>query len=275
MRQRSPQGGGGAGGKRRFDGRTVELFVGSASKPPTEELAKRFEERTGAQVILHFGGSGQMLTALELSRRGDIYFPGSSDFMDLAKRRGVVAPETEKRVVYLVPAMNVVRGNPKGIRTLDDLGREGIRVGIARPDGVCVGLYGVEVLERAGLASRVKPNIVTHAESCEKTAQVIALGSVDAVLGWSVFEHWDPEHVETVFLRPEQVTRIGYIPIGITTFAASRELAESFVEFATSEEGQGFYKKWKYFTSEDEARRHAKKDTPVGGEWELPEHWKR
>jgi molybdate transport system substrate-binding protein len=43
-----------------------------------------FEQRTGAKVILHFGGSGQMLAQLKLAQRGDLYFPGSSDYMELA-----------------------------------------------------------------------------------------------------------------------------------------------------------------------------------------------
>jgi molybdate transport system substrate-binding protein len=99
--------------------------------------------------------------------------------VEIAKREKLVLSEAEKIVAYFVPAINVPAGN---------LARPGLRVGIARPDSVCVGLYGVEVLERAGLADRVRPNVVTHAESCEKTAQLVALGTVDAVLGWELGE---------------------------------------------------------------------------------------
>ncbi len=256
-----------------FAGRSIEVFVGSASKPATEEAAKLFEERTGAQVVLHFGGSGQMLSQIRLTHRGDLYFPGSSDYMELACREGLAVAETEERIVYLIPAINVPKGNPQGIKTLADLSRPGVRVGIARPDAVCVGLYAVEVLDKAGLAEQVRPQIVTQAESCEKTAQLVALGSVDAVIGWRVFQYWDPEKIETILLPPEQISRIGYIPIAMTPFANDKELAQQFIEFLRSDSGQAVFRKWHYLTSEAEARAFATPETPVGGYWPLPEGW--
>lgn len=261
-------------GTGRFAGRRIEVFVGSASQPPTEEAAKRFEELTGARLDLHFGGSGAMLSQIKLAGRGDIYFPGSSDYLELAKREGLLDPPTEVRVAYLLPAINTPKGNPRGIRSLADLGSPGVRVGIARPDTVCVGLYAVEVLERAGLSDRIRPNIVTHAESCAKTAQIVATGQVDAVIGWRVFAHWDPERIETILLAPDEVPRIGYLPAAICRFSRDRELARAFLEFLISAEGQAIFRNWRYLTTEGEAHALARPDTPVGGEWPLPESWR-
>ncbi|HRP64282.1 MAG TPA: substrate-binding domain-containing protein, partial [Phycisphaerales bacterium] len=145
---------------REFEGRRLILFVGSASQPPTELAAATFEQQTGAKLEVHFGGSGEMLSRMKLIERGDIYFPGSSDYLELAKREGLIDPQTETIVAYLVPAINVPKGNPANIQRLEDLARPGVRVAIARPDTVCVGLYAVELLEKTGLAERVRPNIV-------------------------------------------------------------------------------------------------------------------
>lgn len=251
----------------------LEVFVGSATKPAIEDAASAFEKESGIKLLLHFGGSGKMLSEMKLARRGDLYLPGSSDYMDLAKREGLVLPDTEKRVAYVVPAINVPAGNPKNIRSLEDLARPGLRIGIARPDSVCVGLYAVEVLERAGLAARVRPNVVTHAESCEKTAQLVALSTVDAVLGWEVFHFWEPDKIETIFLKPEQVARIGYIPVGVSVFSTQRPKAQRFIDFLAGPEGQAMFKKWHYLTSVEEARKLTRPDAPVGGEWALPEGW--
>jgi molybdate transport system substrate-binding protein len=253
--------------------RTLELFVGSATKPVLEEAAQAFEKQASVKVLLHVGGSGKVLGELALSRRGDLFLPGSSDYMELAKAQGLVVAESERRVAFLVPAINVPAGNPKKIASLQDLARPGLRVGIARPDAVCVGLYAVEVLERAGLASAVKQNIVTHAESCEKTAQLVALGSVDAVLGWDVFHHWQPDKIDTVLLAPNQVARIGYIPVAVTTFAADRALARQFVDFLAGDAGLAIFSRWHYLTSVDEARALTRADAPVGGVWSLPAGW--
>jgi molybdate transport system substrate-binding protein len=254
-------------------GGTLELFVGSATKPATEEAVQLFEEKYGVSVDLHFGGSGAVLSQMKLTERGDLYFPGSSDFMEEAKRQGLVLPETEQRVVYLVPAINVQKGNPKNIRSLEDLARPGLKVAIADPETVCVGLYAVEVLEKTGLAEAVRPNIVTHTESCAKTARVIALRNVDAVIGWRVFQYWAPEEIETVYLEPEQVPRIGYVPIAVSTFSKQSELAQRFIDFITSDEARDVYRRWNYLTMVEEARQFAP-EAEVGGEWELPEGWR-
>jgi molybdate transport system substrate-binding protein len=259
--------------KGKFAGKTIEVFVGTASKPPTELAAQQFKEKTGANVELHFGGSGKILSEMKLAERGDLYFPGSSDYMEKAKTMGLVDEATEKRVVYLIPAINVPKDSTKNITSLADLAQPGLRLAIARPDSVCVGLYGVEVLEKAGLADKVRPNIVSYAESCEKTATLISLGTVDAVLGWDVFEHWDPEHIRSVRLAKEQIPRIGYIPIAIAKFAKQREVAQAFIDFLISEEGKLIYKKWSYLTSEAEARQFTLPTTPVGGQWSLPATW--
>ena len=252
---------------------SLELFVGSASKPATEEAALAFEQKTGVKVRLHFGGSGKMLSDMKLGNRGDLYFPGSSDFMELAKRQKLVVPETEKLIVYLIPAINVPAGNPKGIKTLADLAKPGVRVGIARPEQVCVGLYAVEVLVHNKLAEKVRPNIITHADSCAKTANLVALGTVDAILGWRVFHYWNPEKVETVLLKREETPRVGYIPIAQSVFCKQPELARQFVEFLLSDEGKAIYKKWHYLATEEEGRKFASPGAPVGGEWKLPEGW--
>ncbi|MHB8764453.1 MAG: substrate-binding domain-containing protein [Deferrisomatales bacterium] len=44
---------------------SIEVFAGSASRPATEELARRFEQATGTRVLVHFGGSGALLSQME------------------------------------------------------------------------------------------------------------------------------------------------------------------------------------------------------------------
>ena len=229
---------------RPFEGHVLEVFVGTASKPPTEAAVAAFEQKTGAKLDVHFGGSGKMLSDMKLAGRGDIYFPGSSDYMEKARAEGLVVPETERRIVYLIPAINVQRGNPHHIRGLEDLAQPGLRVGIGRTRHGVRGLYAVELLEHAKLVDKVRPNIVTNTESCEKTAELVSLKAVDAVLGWEVFEHWDPDHIETVYLPKDQVTRIGYLPAAVGTKTKEPALAKEFISFLSSADGKAIFKRW-------------------------------
>jgi molybdate transport system substrate-binding protein len=252
------------------------IFAGSASKPPTEDVVRIFREKTGIPVDVIFGGSGFVLSQMKLGKKGDLYFPGSSDFMEKAKKEGLVFPESEKMVVYLVPAINVQKGNPKGIRSLKDLTRDGIRMAIANPEMVCVGLYAVEIIEK-NLApaekERFKRNLVNYTESCEKTAVVISLRAVDAVLGWEVFQYWDPDRIETIYLNPGEIPRIGYIPIAISKYTRNRSSAQKFIDFLLAREGKAIFQKYHYLMTPQEARHFTRPDTPVGGEYLIPEGW--
>ena len=257
--------------------KNILIFAGAASKPATEEAVRLFQDKSGITVDVIFGGSGFVLSQMRLGKKGDLYFPGSSDFMEVAKREGLVFPDSEKLVVYLVPAVNVQAGNPKGIYTLKDLTREGIRLAIANPETVCVGAYAVEIIEKNFTFDeklKVKRNIINYTESCEKTANAISLRAVDAVLGWRVFHFWDPVRIKTVFLKPEEIPRIGYLPIAISKFTPNKAVAQRFIDFLLSPEGKVTFRKYHYLMDLQEARHFTRPDTPVGGEYILPKVWR-
>jgi molybdate transport system substrate-binding protein len=257
--------------------RRVLVFAGAASKPATEEGVRIFQERFGIPVDVVFGGSGFVLSQMKLTKKGDLYFPGSSDFMEMAKKECLVFPESEKILVYLIPAINVQKGNPRGIHGLKDLTRDGIRIAIANPEMVCVGSYAVEIVEKNLTPvekEKFKKNLVNYTESCEKTANVISLKAVDAVLGWRVFQYWDPGRIETINLRPEEIPRIGYIPIAVSKFTRDKELAQKLIDFLFSPQGKVVFRKYHYLMDLKEARHFTRPDTPVGGEYVLPNEWR-
>jgi molybdate transport system substrate-binding protein len=261
-----------------FAAERLMIFAGAASRPPTEEIVKAFENRYGVKVDINFGGSGFVLSQMLLSKQGDIYFPGSSDYMEVAKRKNAVFPDTEKIVVYLVPAINVQKGNPKGIKNLKDLLKPALKIVMANPEGVCLGTYAVEIIEKNFTLlekTAFRKNLVNYAESCEKTATVISLKLADAVIGWSVFEHWDPERIETVPLRSSEITRIGYIPIAISRFTKNKELSRKFIDFIISREGKAIFRKYRYFMNEEEAFVWIGDKKSIGGEYIVPEEWIR
>lgn len=252
------------------------MYAGAASKPPTEEAIKLFEEKTGIKIEVVFGGSGKVLSEMKLAKLGDLYFPGSSDYMEKAKKDGDVIADTEAIITYLVPAINVQAGNPHNIQTFKDLTQPGLKVAIANPDTVCVGVYAVEIIEKnfsADEKAAFRANLLNYTESCEKTATAISLKTVDAVLGWSVFQDWDPETIQTIPLEASQIPRVGYIPIAVASYTKKQAAAQQFIDFLTSDEGQAIFAKYGYFATPEEAFTYIGEEKPVGGEYTLPADW--
>jgi len=248
---------------------SITIFCGSASKPPMEEIVAHFEREKKIKVNMIFGGSGTLLSQMELSKQGEIYLPGSPDYIIIGERKKLLIEKSDRIVAYLVPAIITPAGNPAGIHSLEDLTRPGVRVAIGNPETVCLGLYGIEILEKSGLLKGVMENVVTFGASCEETATLAALNKVDAILGWSVFHSWNPERLEFVPIAPERIPRISYVPISIPVFTKDSDLSQAFIDFVLSPLGREIYQKHGYLSSLEKAKEFAPQ-AQVGGEYTLP-----
>jgi molybdate transport system substrate-binding protein len=221
--------------------RPVLVFAGSASKQPVDEAASAFQKSTGIPVTVTYGGSGTLLSQMILAKTGDVFIPASQDFMDTAETKGAVDPSTRRTIAYLLPVIAVRKGNPLAISTLEDLAAPGRRVGMGNPDSVVVGTMASEILRKAGLWDRVQPNVVVQAKSADDLASILALGQVDAVIGWDVFDTWWPEKITVIPLPAGLLTRVGSIVAAITTYTTARTDAQRFLDFVTSAEGQAIF----------------------------------
>ncbi|MCS7265252.1 MAG: molybdate ABC transporter substrate-binding protein [Armatimonadetes bacterium] len=224
----------------------IHVFAGAANTPPLTEAAKLYEKRYGVKVRLTFGGSGVVLSQMKLARKGDVYVPGSDDYMELAVKEGLVDPNSIQIICWLVPVINVPKDNPKSIKSLNDLIKPGTRVAIAVPGSVCLGDVAKEILEKAGLWDKIQPNIVTQAKDCADLASQIKLGTVDAIIGWDVFAHWYPDTPMENIPIPSEVLRVRNIPAGVTVFASDKKEAQRFVNFLASGAGKHCYAKCGY-----------------------------
>jgi molybdate transport system substrate-binding protein len=252
--------------------KSINVFAGSASQPPLLDAAQIFEQKNNIKVNFTFGGSGTVLSQMLLAKSGDLYIPGSPDYLIKAQAQGVVAANDNGTLLaYLVPAILVQKGNPKNIQSLSDLLRPDVTVGIANPASVCVGLYAIEILDKNGLLDKLEQagTVKTYATSCENTATLIALKSVDAVIGWSVFASWNPDTTDVVYLKGSEIPRLAYIPAAISTFAQDKVSAQKFIDFLASKDGQAIFSKYGYQVSESEAKKFAP-DATLGGVYNLP-----
>ncbi|MBI5375686.1 MAG: molybdate ABC transporter substrate-binding protein [Candidatus Schekmanbacteria bacterium] len=249
----------------------IEVFCGSAVKPAIEEIAAKFKEDTGIAVNLHIGSSGVMLSELKLAKRGDIYIPGSNDFLLKAERDGVVEKGNFKVITYLIPSIVVPSLNPQKVESLKDLARPGIKVLIGNPESVCLGVYALEILKENGIYEKVKPNIITYAESCEKVASIVAMGNVDAAIGWSVFEKWNHEKIKSIPLKQADIKRLAFVPAALTTFTEKKNSALRFINFLSIDHSLNILRKMGYSPTLEDVKAIAPYAN-IGGEYKVGDY---
>lgn len=245
------------------------FFCGAAVAVPMREIIKNYEKETGVKVNVIYGGSGTLLSQMELTKKGDVYLCGSPDYIKIGGNRGLLIQGTDRIISYLVPAIIVPRENPKNIQKLEDLTKKNVQVGMGNPETVCLGLYGIELLDYNNLLEKVLPNVVVFAKSCEDTATICVLKKVDAIIGWDVFESWNPKDVKWIKIDKKKIPRLAYIPIAIPVFVKDRKLAENFINYVLSSDKSGkIFKKWGYLSDEKKAKKYAP-EAKIGGEYKL------
>ncbi len=213
----------------------LTVFAGAASQPATSEVARLFTQQTGISVECSFGGSGTMLNQIRMEHFGDLYIPGSNDYMDKAAADQLVDPATRQDICWLLPVICVAKGNPKGIMGLADLAKPDMRVTIGDPKSVCLGSIAKAAMEQAGVYAAVAPRIVTYAADCQQIASLIRLGEVDAAIGYDVFQRQTPDDMDCVPIAG--APRVS-VPVAVVPFTQQRELALQFAAFIAGPEGR-------------------------------------
>src|SRR5262249_46998815 len=119
---------------------TITLFSGAMLQPAIEETVKAFERREGlpvGNVRVVYNGCGTLVGQMQAGQRPDAFF--ACDAKSFGNKPEETAPASPAvRDLFLdatdVSAnrlvMMVNKGNPKHVRRLKDLARDGMRIGV-------------------------------------------------------------------------------------------------------------------------------------------------
>lgn len=165
------------------------MFCAAGIKKPVAEIARQYEQEYGVAVRLQYGGSGTLLSMMEVTPKGDIYLAADSSYTDIGIKKGLI--EETMPVAFMRAGIGVPKGNPKGITSLEQLIDEGLRVGFANPDAASVGKFTKKVLSDAGVWERVEPTVLMP--TVNELANTLKLGTTDAVILWDAVANQYPE----------------------------------------------------------------------------------
>jgi len=234
----------------------LSVFAAAGAKLAIDEICQGFGEKCGARVEVSYGGGGEVLSQMTLSRSGDLYVAPEQRFMETASEKQAIDPETIKSVAYMIPVIAVVVDNPQNITNLADLARPGIKVAITRPETTLLGRYAPEIFSQAGLAEAIGKNIVTQAARPDNLLTMLVMGQADAVIIWHFYQAQSPDLVENIYLLPEQLTGIGEMQVAVSSYSNDTKTAQQFIDFITSADGKAVFKNLGYFVDSEEVKQY-------------------
>ena len=175
--------------------KALVVFCAAGIRTPVEKIAWQYEQEHGVPIQLNFGGSLTLLASISVAKCGDLYLPGDEDYLALAREKGLVAETLP--VAGMSAVLAVRKGNPRGLRSLEDLLREKVAVAQANPEATAIGKLTREALERSGHWSALKQRTIVFKPTVNDVANDLHLGTVDAGIVWDITARQYPE-LETV-----------------------------------------------------------------------------
>jgi molybdate transport system substrate-binding protein len=208
----------------------VELVIlcGSSFRPPMEKLVKMYEDETGGKAVLVFGGSEDHLPKVKMKAIGDV-FVTHTPYMQYTRDAGALLREVG--VGHLAPVLVVQKGNPKDIRKIEDLAREGVRVVLPNPDYSTCGEMVFALLDKKEIKEAVLENVGNaqvrqHAE----VASPIKLDHRDAGIMWNGVAHNWLDALEIVATPYEYDEEIRVAVMGLS-YTEHEEAVEKLLDF--------------------------------------------
>ena len=128
----------------------LSIFAGSMLRPAIDETITAFEQREGVTVHRVYNGCGILVAQMKAGQEPDAYFACDLEFMNQVHD---LFPEpvsvSQNELVILVP-----KGNPKGIKSLKDLARPDVAVGIGHEKQCAMGWITQNTFREGGVSRR-------------------------------------------------------------------------------------------------------------------------
>lgn len=224
----------------------LTIFAAASLTDAFNELAETFAaQHDGVQVVLNFAGSSQLAAQLSEGATADLFAPANEAQMQAVVDAGRIVAGSEKlfvsnRLTVIVPA-----DNPAGITTLEDLAQPGVQL-ILAIDGVPVRQYTDEIVATfpAEFQAAFYANLVSEEDNVRQVAAKVALGEADAGIVYTSDVTPDIASQVRQITIPEAQNVVASYPIAPLADAPAPTLAQSFIDFVLSAEGQAILARW-------------------------------
>ncbi len=217
---------------------TLHVFSAGAVATPIKKCAEEFKSKYGTEFQFTVNKAEILMEEISKTKEGDLLTCGSEYILDHAQLKGLILKETRRSLGSRISAILVQKGNPRKIRSISDLTKEGVQVGVS-VSGCLTGIWD-DLATKAGLTDQIRKNTVAYADGCGALMSFINTKKVDAILGWDAFKNLNMQTMDRIELTKDlQVQR--NTAIGVITFSKNIDLAKRFIDFLVSETGKRIY----------------------------------
>lgn len=224
---------------------TLNVFAAASLTDAFQEIATAFEAANpGVTVVCNFAASQQLATQINEGAPADVFASANRKQMDVVIDGGMVRSEQVQNFAQNQLVLIVPKENPADLQTLADLAKPGLKLVLA-DKAVPVGQYTLDFLTKASAlpeygatyAEAVLANVVSYEDDVRSVLVKVRLGEADAGVVYTTDAALAADALVQISI-PEAINSIATYPIAPLSKSAAPEVAQAFVEFVRSAEGQ-------------------------------------
>lgn len=220
----------------------VKVYGPGGPLGPIKELAEQFTNETGVKIEVTAGPEAKWIG--EAEQDADIIYGGSeymlTDF--ILNHPGMIDEKTRTELYPRAAGILVRKGNPKKIKSLDDLTKSGVKILDVNGAGQ-LGMWE-DLAGRKGLIPGISKNI---AISVKSSAEAIDLWKANASYdAWITYESWHYRlsDVTELVQFPEEEKLYRGTPVAVTKVSSNKKEANQFIDYLKSDASHKVFQKW-------------------------------
>ncbi len=213
---------------------SIKLYSAATLRYPASRLAKAYSARREVEVLVEYGGSGQLFRRIRRSRQGDLLLVTDLSYLQLLAKQNPPLVSRALPIAVVSPVIVVRPENERRVAKLDDLFRPDVKLSLANPESSSLGRVLRSGLERE-VWEALWENRLSGRESSSEVANDVKLGVADAGIVW---ETTLPEFDGLLAVPAPELARLrGRIAVGVLTCSERPALALDLAQLLASPEG--------------------------------------
>jgi molybdate transport system substrate-binding protein len=168
------------GSQTQTEQKKVIVYSGAGLKKPLDTVIEQYQNETGVNVTVNYGGSGGLYAQIEQGQPADLFFSADWKFIDKLINASKVT-ESKKFLREYVVLVTSPTGDQKGITSAQDISRDNVVVVVSDPSAP-IGTYTEKVLRSLDVwnLTTQKGNIKARPGTVNQVALMVQNDEADA-----------------------------------------------------------------------------------------------
>jgi molybdate transport system substrate-binding protein len=210
----------------------IVVYCAAASRAVVDEIVKSYRQECGREVQVEYGPSQTLLSRCEIAGNGDLFIPSDDSFLDIAAEKSLIVeriPIAKMKAVLAVP-----KGNPKSIRSLQDIIDGKLRLVQADPDATAIGNIVRNSLSASGQWDSLHAATIAYRGTVTDVANDVKISAADVGIVYDVVLALYPQ-LEAVS-APELESLTSRIEVSVLASTKDSQAALHFARYLTAQD---------------------------------------